>query len=403
MKKKLILFSTISDFRLTIFFILVSLCVIPVQAVIVPQYNGTIVWNKHINGMYSVSLSNDGSLAFATFGGLSLLDSSGNIIWTREPSGDNKIVWSVAISDDGRYIVMGCNNDNAYLYDRPGSLVWECQTAVLGLGGDEINGVGLSSDGSYIVLGDSKGDIHFLNADGQRLWKYSTDEKIPVGGLGISGDGRYIAAVGDFSNNVYLLNDAGTLLWKREYTKDQFSLEPRGLAISGDGKYIVVGSTDNNVYFLNNQGNLLWKYNTRNDIRSVAISESGSFVVVGSAYDTIYLFNKEGKPLWYYPTGGQNGGVAITKDGRLIAGNNNDQGNVFVLTNPNYLPQGIPPQTSGSSTGNSTGNATIDPSNGRQKENDKPVSALTLVTQISIIVFLLVVALLLIRYLKKIR
>jgi WD40 repeat protein len=334
LKNKLISLSEI-----LIFFNLLTLCIIPVQAFIAPQYNGKIVWdNPEIIGMYSVSISNDGSLvAAAAHDGLYLLDSSGNIIWTREPSGDNKAVWSVAISDNGKYIVMGSSNDNAYLYDRGGSLLWEYQTGILGWGGSDIDGVGISNDGTYIVIGDGNGDIHLLNTNGQRKWKYSTGERITFGGIGISGDGKYIAALSDYSNSVYFLNNEGTLLWKKDYSEDKFLIQPKGLAISRDGMYIIVGSTDKNVYFFNNQGNLLWKYNTGNDIGSVAISESGSFVVVGSEHYNMYLLDMEGKPLWYYPTNGHVGGVAITNNGKLIAGEVYDR-NVFVLTNPNYAP-----------------------------------------------------------------
>jgi WD40 repeat protein len=398
MNTKLILLSKISNFGLLIFFILLSLCVTPVLASITTQYNGTMVWNKAINGMYSVSLSNDGSVAFATVDGLYLLDNTGNIIWTRQPPGDNQAVWSVAISDDGKYIVMGCGNDNAYLYDRQGTRSWEYQTAVSGVGGNDVNGVGISRDGSYIVLGDSMGDIHFLNADGQRLWKYSINEKIPLGGIGITGDGRYIAAVGESSNNVYFLDNAGTLLWMRKYTESKVPIEPRGLAISEDGKYIAVGSTDNYVYFLDNEINLVWKYNIHNDIRSVAMSENGSFVVVGSAYYNIFLFDKKGTPLWYYPTEGQIGGVAITKDGRLIAANENYRGSVFVLTNPNLLPQGVSPQTSAAATGTTP---SVTAPIGPRQEDNRPADALTQVAQISVMVFLLVVGFLIIRYFKK--
>jgi hypothetical protein len=91
-----------------------------------------------------------------------------------------------------------------------------------------------SDNCSTIVLGSQDENVWVLNQLGQVQWKYPTGSWI--NGVGVSHDGSVIAA-GTLDRNLYILNQAGQLLVK---TRTDTSIQPRSVAVSGDGKHIVV-------------------------------------------------------------------------------------------------------------------------------------------------------------------
>ena len=64
------------------------------------------------------------------------------------------------------------------------------------------------------------------------------------------------------------------------------------VAISSNGKYILIGSNDNKTYLFDISSNRpFWSYETEGSITAVAISSSGNYLAVGSEDDQVYLFH----------------------------------------------------------------------------------------------------------------
>jgi WD40 repeat protein len=97
-----------------------------------------------------------------------------------------------------------------------------------------ITDMACSSDCSTIVLGDQEGNVLVLNQLGQEQWKYPAGSWI--NGVGVSLDGAVIAA-GTLDRNLYILNKEGRLIAK---TTTGSTIQPRSVAVSGDGSHIVV-------------------------------------------------------------------------------------------------------------------------------------------------------------------
>ncbi len=91
-----------------------------------------------------------------------------------------------------------------------------------------------SEDCSSIVLGSQDGNVWNLNKQGETLWTYPAGSW--VNGVGISRDGSVIAA-GALDGTLYILDKNGRLLTK---TKTDNLIQQRSVAVSGDGKRIVV-------------------------------------------------------------------------------------------------------------------------------------------------------------------
>jgi WD40 repeat protein len=91
-----------------------------------------------------------------------------------------------------------------------------------------------SDDCSTIVLGSQDQNVLVLDQYGEIQWKYPTGSW--VNGVGVSGDGSIIAATTQ-DRNLYVLDKEGRLIAK---TTTDTALQPLTVAVSGDGKHIVI-------------------------------------------------------------------------------------------------------------------------------------------------------------------
>ncbi len=137
----------------------------------------------------------------------------------------------------------------------------------------------------------------------------------------------------DFSG----LSESSLELWNK-YTYGV----AQAVAISGDGNFIVVGTSHGRIYFFNRTNSEpLWTYNVRNgeDIYSVAISWDGEEIVVGSYDDDVYLFNStpsgDKKPMWNYTTGTNVNSVDISGNGDYIVAGSGSV--VYLFDKSGYL------------------------------------------------------------------
>jgi WD40 repeat protein len=91
-----------------------------------------------------------------------------------------------------------------------------------------------SNDCSTIVLGSKDENVLVLNQHGEVQWKYPTGSWVI--GVGVSGDGSIIAASTQ-DKKLYILNKEGRLIAK---TTTDTAIQPLSIAVSGDGKHIVI-------------------------------------------------------------------------------------------------------------------------------------------------------------------
>ncbi|MEE9565051.1 MAG: PQQ-binding-like beta-propeller repeat protein, partial [Candidatus Hydrothermarchaeaceae archaeon] len=184
---------------------------------------------------------------------------------------------TVAISSNGDYIAAGSYDNNVYLFDKSGTLLWKYKTD------DVVLSTSISSNGDYIAAGSYDNHMYLFDKSGRLLFKYRTDNVLFS--TSISSNGDYIAA-GSYDNNVYLFDKSGNLLF--EYMTED---EVWDVAISSDGSYISAASKDFNVYFFSSTGELLGKHSTGGYVSSVAISENGDYATAGSYDRSISFFS----------------------------------------------------------------------------------------------------------------
>ncbi len=190
---------------------------------------------------------------------------------------------SLAISDDGNYIVAGGGYPSAHVYffHRSSSTpLWIHDSP-------QVWSLAISSDGNYIVAGDHGGEVNFFQRSSSTpIWEYTASDA--VWSVSISNDGKYIGA-GSADGNVYFFeNSNSTPIWNY-----QVGALVRSAELTDFGDYLIVGSEDNSIYFFNTLKNEpIWKFDTANKVLSADISSKGTCSVAGSFDYNVYYFNK---------------------------------------------------------------------------------------------------------------
>jgi len=197
--------------------------------------------------------------------------------------------------------------------------------------GDDVADAGISMDGDYIVAVTkwTPTNVFLLDGSGGLKWKKSVSQS--VGSVSISGNGSYVV-VGTSYKTVLLFDGSGNLLW----TKDLTTSSLYDVDISPDGRYIAVGGYDNMTYFYTNTGVQIWNSTFGDWVSSVSISSNGEYTAVGSWDDFVYLFNKEGDLLWSRNATWPVYAVAVSPEGGFTAAGNS-YGNVSFFDNSGSL------------------------------------------------------------------
>ncbi len=160
-------------------------------------------------------------------------------------------------------------------------------------GRSETAAAALSRDGEYVAVGGAAmgtdaGGVRVYNKSAELLWEHAIDTEA-LGGdkysLGISSDGRYVAAGNRAKSRLYFFDrDQGDhLLWTYET-----GAGVRGVSISSDGNFVVAGN-GNGVHLLDQHKNLLWSLQMSN-VADVSMSSDAKTIVVGTANGMIYAF-----------------------------------------------------------------------------------------------------------------
>ena len=163
--------------------------------------------------------------------GLRFYDRKLELVWydNRTESRDE----FVAISADGSTVIVAGFNEVAS-YARDGTLNWRKEITK-----EPIIDMDCSFDCAAIVVSGQDRNIMAIDRYGTVRWKYDVDQW--VNAVGVSWDASVIAA-GGIDRTVYVLGRSGTLITKR---KVDAIIQPRSIAVSSDGRRIVVADQMN--------------------------------------------------------------------------------------------------------------------------------------------------------------
>jgi hypothetical protein len=261
----------------------------------------------------SLSNNDEGSVYFYEYGGT-------GIGWTGEQRIDDprsiegdRFGWSVDISNDGNYAILGSFNDSgpgeAYMYGLSGGSWTSIQELTASDGGniDRFGfSVSITKDGKYIAIGSINEDTGVINDGAVYIYKYDgtiwTNEEKLISSDGqqfdrfgnsvsISSDGKYlIVGTGNFTNlsgrpgKAYIFyREDGQWIEKKINNTDSPQNNDRfgySVSISENGCYSIVGKPSYNDGPTNNVGRA-YIYNNNfycleyNDIDSVVLTDEG--------------------------------------------------------------------------------------------------------------------------------
>ncbi|MCK9277339.1 MAG: PQQ-binding-like beta-propeller repeat protein [Methanoculleus sp.] len=173
----------------------------------------------------------------------------------------------------------------------------------------DITGLSLTPDGSYVLTGGER--VCFLAGNGTPLWQEWTAELTAC-----SADGRLIAGV-DGPSLTLLTRDAA-MIWRQDPPSTSVAL-----ALSPNGKRVVVADLTGRVHFYDADGSLRATADTRGDpedgiearseIHAIALSDGGDYTAVISSRGLFY-YTGIGRKLWAHE-GGVDGGTAVVVSG----------------------------------------------------------------------------------------
>ena len=269
----------------------------------------------HKSYVDSVAISQDGKYIVSGSGDntIKIWDrSSGKLLKTLK--GHKSYVHSVAISQDGKYIVSGSGDNTIKIWDRSSGKLLKTLKGHK----DSVWSVAISQDGKYIVSGSEDKTIKIWDRSSGKLLKTLKGHKDSVWSVAISQDGKYIVSGSEDKTIKIWDRSSGKLLKTLKGHKDSVL----SVAISQDGKYIVSGSWDGTIKIWDRSNGKLLKTlkEHKYPVRSVAISQDGKYIVSDSGDKTIKIRDRSNGKLLKtleghkYPVES----VAISQDGKYI-------------------------------------------------------------------------------------
>lgn len=268
--------------------------------------NSSELWNFRANSIfYSLDMSFNGLYVVAAASqNLYLFSKSSNVpLWKLSSTSH---FYSSAISSNGSYVAAVDSNNLFFLSKSSNQSLWNYSINPDGIGGKAI---AMSPDASYIGLIHRQFDGPYTDSF---LYIFETTNPTPIwskkfndeylNSIAISSNGSYIAVTG-LGNTLYFFSKLSSdPLWT-------FPLkwELNKLSMSYDGSYLAVASayppisipessappSKGEIYlFHKDYPNPQWSYNINAYIPTIAISSNGRYIIIGASDDTIYFFQR---------------------------------------------------------------------------------------------------------------
>ena len=190
-----------------------------------------------------------------------------------------------------------------FLYIPENQLIWSFEADSL------ISDIKISDDGKRTILGTEGGCVYILSDKGNIIRKLSFPEKIVK--VAVSPDGQYFSFY-CLGGNIYFLNKYGTVLWNKKLNN-----YGRGIDISKDGRFLVIG-VNNNVYYVDNNGEIFWDLEVSKNIDIIKISSDAHWVFAGLENGVVCCFSDDGNERWRKNVEGKIEDIKITTDTNFI-------------------------------------------------------------------------------------
>jgi len=233
--------------------------------------SGSLLWNKSYH-VWTVDISNDGEYIVTRCEKVLFFDKNGNLLWKYD--GIEGWFSALDMTPDAKYIVVGDHEGNIYYFDNKGNLLWKRNIKEFDEKNEVIDSISMSNDGKYIAIGCHK-KCYLLDSTGNLLWK----KKIRDGGVfvTIAPNSEYVVC------SFYVFDKNGNLLWKRDISSSSD-------IISKDGEYITTACGYTLARY-DKSGNLLWIYNVEGYIYGLSTTPDGKYVVAGDDENKVYFFD----------------------------------------------------------------------------------------------------------------
>ncbi len=219
----------------------------------------------------------------------------------------------IAISEDGKYIATIHQHrlyhlNNSYSTETDEDILPEWKYDFFPLSGADPQSVAISADGKYIAVGCDDGFVYFFNTTKTTPktyeWRFdmTTDVHHVNIGYDLAKDLYYIVAASRDDTEVYLLNSTfenqkSTTVWNASLDSNIFRL-----AISSNGNKIICGDGNSYSCFDNAYSAALktplWDRAVTGP-SSVDMNADGSYMVLGGTVTSTYLVNANNETLWY--------------------------------------------------------------------------------------------------------
>ena len=232
---------------------------------------------------------------------------------------------SMAMSTDGKYVLIGEEYDQTVtLYD-DGSKLWETNDFL-----NTVAGIDISSDGSYIAVIDFR-NVHLFNkGSNEAIWSYLHEGEV-MSAVSISPDGHYIAA-GTENGKVFVYGRTDNSSdWFHDNILDERII---GIDFSGDSSHFVFGTQSGKVYVyetVSEDDASVFNYNQPEDVTCVSAGPDARYYAFGNQAGILTILDISQGNWWDADIGGVVTDVSFNGRGDyVVAGSNN---NKLVLAN----------------------------------------------------------------------
>ncbi len=254
------------------------------------DYTGNVVWKQPTgNECWGIDIAPDASKVVAGChdGKVYAISKAGNVLWTYDAG---TMARSACISNDGKTALSGTVG-NLFLFNATtgakSNILWS---------GSWLRNCLFYLDDSGFIAGSP--EIGGFTVSGSQQWLQEIGE-FPMF-LGTD-NAKNVFAAGK-TRTLFSFDVSGNLRWKEKIPDHVVTTG----AVTPDGSRIALGTIGGMVYLFDGQGNVLWKRNLGSGVggdsaghNAVAISPDGKRIVVGSAPgNCIMVYNEKGTIVW---------------------------------------------------------------------------------------------------------